>query len=261
MKLSKEELLFIDTYLKNSDVIYTDVRLELTDHVASAIEEELAGNPNKTFYEAFKRYMVRNKKSLLKNHEEQQAKLRDKIITRFGKGFLAKEVLFFIVLSLLASNYLNLIAFKEYFIGINASLFIAVMLYYFFAFYKTKKTSTGKGLMVLMFIAYHFVVVGKSQVSIYAIVVLAVLVYKLDKILKKRVKNKLHENWIYAVNGLVTLAFLVPFFWFSKWSKVFVTDGVIISNFFFQLIMWYVLFKTLLAYKKELDIKYKGIFG
>ena len=41
MNLSKEELQFIDNYLENSGVIYMDVRLELTDHIASAIEEEL----------------------------------------------------------------------------------------------------------------------------------------------------------------------------------------------------------------------------
>ena len=54
MNLSKKELQFIDTYLKNSDVIYTDVRLELTDHVASAIEVELTESPSQTFYEVFK---------------------------------------------------------------------------------------------------------------------------------------------------------------------------------------------------------------
>ncbi len=50
MKLSKENLQFIDTYLLNSNVVHTDVRLELTDHVASAIEKELTENTNTTFF-------------------------------------------------------------------------------------------------------------------------------------------------------------------------------------------------------------------
>ncbi len=39
--LTPEQIKFIDTYLKNSGVEFLDVRVEMIDHVASAIEEKL----------------------------------------------------------------------------------------------------------------------------------------------------------------------------------------------------------------------------
>ena len=261
MKLSKENLQFIDTYLKNSEVIYIDVRMELVDHVASAIEHELTADPKLTFYEVFKQYMVENKKSLLKDYEEQKGKIKDKILMRFGNGFLANEVLFFIVASLLVSTYIDLSVFKEYFTTINVGLFIAALLYYFVAFYKKRKTSIGKSLMVLFFILHHLVIYINIQTSLYIIVLLMFLVFKLDLFLKQKVVGNFQENWVFVVKVISFLAFVIPFLCITKWSKPFVTDKIIVSNFFLQVIMWYILFKTLVGYKKEVDKKYKGIFN
>ena len=33
MKLTKDDIVFIDTYLKNNDVIYDDIRYEMIDHL------------------------------------------------------------------------------------------------------------------------------------------------------------------------------------------------------------------------------------
>ena len=41
-RLSKENIQFIDDYLKKNKVTHWDVRMELLDHVASAVEEEMA---------------------------------------------------------------------------------------------------------------------------------------------------------------------------------------------------------------------------
>ena len=40
MSLSSENIKFIDNYLKNSEVIYYDIRMEMLDHVASAVEQK-----------------------------------------------------------------------------------------------------------------------------------------------------------------------------------------------------------------------------
>ncbi|MFT5627364.1 MAG: hypothetical protein ACJA1H_001808 [Glaciecola sp.] len=66
--LDKENVLFIENYLENSDVFYADIRLEMTDHVASKIEH-LMDSENTEFYEAFKSYMVTNKAVLLENNK------------------------------------------------------------------------------------------------------------------------------------------------------------------------------------------------
>lgn len=67
-QLSHEQIKFIDTYLQKSDVIFVDIRAELTDHIASAVEEKMEAE-NLDFYDAFKDFMVYNKKQLLKSKD------------------------------------------------------------------------------------------------------------------------------------------------------------------------------------------------
>ena len=66
MKLTTENIKFIDNYLKNSEVIYYDIRMEMLDHVATAVEQKMEAE-NLDFYDAFKNYMVVNKKEILKD--------------------------------------------------------------------------------------------------------------------------------------------------------------------------------------------------
>lgn len=53
MRLSKENIQFIDNYLKNSGVSYFDIRMEMLDHVATAVEQKMTVE-NLDFYDAFK---------------------------------------------------------------------------------------------------------------------------------------------------------------------------------------------------------------
>ncbi|TXK78493.1 hypothetical protein [Mesonia sp. K4-1] len=84
-KLSKDELEFIDNYLKNSGVEYIDVRLEILDHVASAIEAKME-EEHIDFYEAFKSYMVANKKELLKQTDSFAKESLKKVLQMVGKN-------------------------------------------------------------------------------------------------------------------------------------------------------------------------------
>ena len=68
-KLTKEDIQFIDNYLTNSGVFYIDIRMEMLDHVASAVEMKMQ-EEDLIFYDAFKDYMVVNKKELLKNNRD-----------------------------------------------------------------------------------------------------------------------------------------------------------------------------------------------
>lgn len=63
MKLTEEQIQFIDLYLQNSGVKYADIRYEMTDHVASALEG-MEGE----FYDNFKEYMVWHKAQLLESN-------------------------------------------------------------------------------------------------------------------------------------------------------------------------------------------------
>ena len=84
-KLTTENIQFIDTYLKNSGVEFLDIRVEITDHVASAIEEDLQQKKNSNFYGVFKLYMIKNKKSLLKNAGKQRWSVDRKVLSRTRK--------------------------------------------------------------------------------------------------------------------------------------------------------------------------------
>lgn len=68
MKLTAENIQFIDNYLKNSEVIYYDIRMEMLDHVATAVEQKMEAE-NLGFYDAFKSYMVVNKKEIMKGNK------------------------------------------------------------------------------------------------------------------------------------------------------------------------------------------------
>lgn len=69
MKLSKDEILFIDTYLLSNNVIYVDIRQEMVDHIASGVEDKMVSE-QLDFYNAFKQYMAVNKKDILKSNKQ-----------------------------------------------------------------------------------------------------------------------------------------------------------------------------------------------
>jgi hypothetical protein len=64
MKLTKQQIQFIDNYLQKADIIFVDIRAEMTDHIASAVEEKMQ-HENLDFYLAFKYYMIENKAGFL----------------------------------------------------------------------------------------------------------------------------------------------------------------------------------------------------
>jgi hypothetical protein len=256
MKLSKEELQFIDTYLVNSDVNYIDVRLELTDHIATAIEQELEGQTARTFYEAFKDYMIRHKKNLMKNCEAQKTKLRDKIIMKFLKSFVSFEVLFLVFLSIILENTFEIINYQEHFLRVNFGLFVFALINYYIMFYKTRKTSVGTSLLSLVAICYYVIIYIRNPLDLFFLIPASVLVYRLYI----TVKDKVYRKWSVTLVVLSGIMLFPLFFLFDNWSQQFVTDKITVGYFFFQLIMWIILFKTMRNYKLELDKKFKIFF-
>lgn len=79
-KLTQEHIRFIDDYLYNAGVHYVDIRYEMTDHVAAAIE-----NMDGDFGENFSAYMLRNKEELLKSNRS----FKQDALMRSGKLLLA----------------------------------------------------------------------------------------------------------------------------------------------------------------------------
>lgn len=88
MKLTQENLQFIDKYLQNSEVFYVDIRLEMLDHIAAAVEQKMEMD-TLDFYDAFKAYMLDYKTILLSNNKRNVLDFRG----FFTDGNLKKYVL------------------------------------------------------------------------------------------------------------------------------------------------------------------------
>lgn len=135
MKLEKEEIKFIDNYLMKSGVEYLDIRYEMIDHIASAIEEKMV-TENANFYEAFKEYMVYNKKVFLKTNKKYSRSAWRKAFELLKKNVISINFLF-LNISILCLFYgvkavLPQIEISFYFNGLHVALitaFFAVTMY------------------------------------------------------------------------------------------------------------------------------------
>lgn len=136
-KLTTENIRFIDRYLKKSGVEYLDIRIEMTDHVASAIERDLEKGISSNFYNAFKAYMVRNKKNLLKNVNRHRWSVDLKVLVRIKKElFKGSALLVFLGFLAILSNVNILQLENNDFVTIPfatvilAAYFVPVILYF-----------------------------------------------------------------------------------------------------------------------------------
>ena len=184
MKLTPQNVKFIDNYLKNSEVIYYDIRMEMLDHVATAVEQKMEAE-NLEFYDAFKSYMVVNKESLMLQNEK-TLKHDFKAIFPFLKFNLnLNSLLIFILLGLLfyfllqEFETITISKFLVNFIFIGMGLFyLKQMIFYFYRgkkrFHYLEKNS------VILFVLYQpilmlnslFLLDGKSKPSIIVAVTL-----------------------------------------------------------------------------------------
>jgi hypothetical protein len=108
-KLTQEQIQFIDIYLKKSDVIYDDIRLEMVDHVAAAIETELMQDKDKEFYDVFKAFMVKHKKELLDSNKKFIKKSLNKVGRCMLKNAWSKNGILILVALCISLYILNIL--------------------------------------------------------------------------------------------------------------------------------------------------------
>ena len=85
--ITTQNLKFIDNYLKNSEIFYDDIRMELNDHIASAVEEKML-RENSDFYDAFKDFMIHNKKEILRELDKKGIQWYLSLIQTYTKNRL-----------------------------------------------------------------------------------------------------------------------------------------------------------------------------
>ena len=143
-QLTKEEIQFIDNYLKNSGVEYIDTRAEVVDHVASEIENRFIENNTSDFYEEFKMYMIQHKKALLKNIHKYRWSLDKKILKQVFVNLINQKVLaisgLFLVIGFTLMNTLSFenVDLKTTYLFITVGILFLSAIYPLFWLWKQK---------------------------------------------------------------------------------------------------------------------------
>ncbi|MFS4415442.1 hypothetical protein [Maribacter sp. 2307ULW6-5] len=98
--MNKDHIRFIHTYLEKSGVRFIDVRMEMVDHVATAVQEgmQVQALP---FYDAFKWYMVAHKKELLQGYERLRKDMQRQSLYALGVRMTRPLFLLLFVLAVL----------------------------------------------------------------------------------------------------------------------------------------------------------------
>ena len=127
MKLSKQEIQFIDNYLQKHDVVFVDIRAEMIDHIAAAVEEKMT-KEGIDFYDAFKSYMITNSKAILKNNKENWSFSLSQIKTFFF--FLVKpQMLVILGLLFIVSKFLVDTKTVNYFMEHSSRYFLHLIIF------------------------------------------------------------------------------------------------------------------------------------
>ena len=160
-KLTKENIQFIENYLENSDVFYADIRMEMTDHIASAIEDEMNDGDQREFYYIFKDYMVENKARLI-NDRNFIKSANKKVMRLLAKDlFTIKTLLVFLIVVLGFVTLFNNVDFELFkttaYIPVFSIIPIAVIYYIMISIYKLNRFSVVERLAFPYIIIFQFV--------------------------------------------------------------------------------------------------------
>ena len=119
MKITKQNIQFIDNYLKRNNVIYYDIRMEMLDHILNGIEYEMK-EKNIGFYDAFKIYMPVHKAEILKANKQSLIDTTRPFLNSLTNSYNLFVATFTILLCTI---------FKENIIALNSVFWILMLLY------------------------------------------------------------------------------------------------------------------------------------
>ena len=92
--ITKIDIEFIDTYLRNTGILYEDIRIELVDQIAAEIEYRMSKGDSRGFYEVFKDYMIAHKTTLLKeNNKPFHWRIFKNLVRKFLKNLYSWQVI------------------------------------------------------------------------------------------------------------------------------------------------------------------------
>jgi len=143
MKLTANNIKFIDNYLEHSGVEYFDIRVEMADHVASALEDREGD-----FYDNFQDYMVGHKAELLASYKKYKKAVARKMAKKLFLNAVKPAGL--LLLSLILSLVAIMLKFKGEaatfkileIVYVSISAVVTLHFYYLFLSEKRKFSAT-----------------------------------------------------------------------------------------------------------------------
>ena len=159
-KISEENIQFIDTYLKNSEVVFTDIRLEMVDHVASEIEFRMNEGDTRDFYYIFKDYMVKNKNKLLKNNTQYYKSSDKKILNAIVKKAFSINAVFIFIIIFLSLFFINKLLNPDMFAQVLRALPFVVF-FLFAGIYRFVGRNKKERFSSIERIAIYFMLIGQ----------------------------------------------------------------------------------------------------
>lgn len=182
MQLTVENIKFIDNYLKNIGIIYYDIRMEILDHVATAVEQKMV-TENLDFYDTFRGYMLVHKTEILKGNKIWSVFSKDIIIhffkflihpimilggvsfyffyrnfevaNYFSESFTIRNLFFLIVIILACFQlmYFRLILKQRFFVLEKLSGLLAII-YYLQMFFMNSHNAEAPSIITLTLFSY-----------------------------------------------------------------------------------------------------------
>ena len=210
MKLTKENIKFIDTYLENSNIVFADIRMEMVDHVASEIENRMNSNGQEDFYDIFKEYMLENKTRLLLNNKQFLKQADKKILKAILKELISFKYLITLIAFCCLLQFLFLKYDSEIFEMLVSGMPMVLLVGFFLNYIiystqnKLKRFSVVERLGFPFFIVYELshiifrIVERKSEtidqiwssISISIVFILIIVMYKVSFKLFKSYNNR-----------------------------------------------------------------------
>lgn len=193
--LSNKEIQFIDTYLQNNQVVYVDIRSEMIDHIASAIEVRMEQN-DMDFYNNFKEYMVVNKNEILKNNPT-KTNISWAVLKKFGTFIVQPKMLLLgVLLFFIFKNTLPNVHDIDHF-SLNNLIFILfisiIVIQYAVIFWLIKKRfyaieKSGQILMILYWLRILLAPFNPSEslslftISLFSFLMLTYVLFVIDEV-------------------------------------------------------------------------------
>lgn len=127
MKLTADNIKFIDSYLTNSGIKYIDIRMEMTDHIATALE-----GMDGLFYDNFKKYMAANKSQFLSTNRKFANAAINTSVKNIGKEMLGRWFLVPLA-TMFGGLYFfkpDMVTFDDYSQLTYVAIFLSFIIYY-----------------------------------------------------------------------------------------------------------------------------------